>query len=1255
LNARPEHGGSRPATDSGASTRQARRLLLVLAILCAAGLLVASLAQARGVVGSFGGAGSGDGEIGSGAGVGVYGTTGDVYISDGMTYRVDRFDADGNFELAFGWGVADGSDEFQICTSGCQAGTPGAAAGQFSENGPRSIAVDQSDGSVYVSDAANMRIQKFDEDGNFLRAFGWGVLDGSAELQACTTVCRAGIGGSGAGQLGEGQFDNPIAVDPTSGNLLMADPSAYRVQEFSPAGEFVRMFGADVDSGGGEGFEVCTVAASCKAGRAGEEVGAFGMLTNIGVDSDGMIYAADTYPPRVQRFTPSGGSLVPSLFPLPGEYPFGLVGPAMAVDPSTDHVVVFNMDSNFITYAIEVDAGGNEVDRYLGVVKASGFTALTFNPAGGRGYAVTSTSVYVIDAVARAEVSIAPATDVSATGATLHGTVNSHGSPAAEYHFEYSLDGATWVSTSTATAPADESQHQVSAQVSPPAGLEPGSSYSFRLVAEKPGSEPVISAEETFTTASTAPVVETVGSPFRTTTTARLDARVNPRGDATTYRFEWGPTTSYGNSAPADGAASAGDGQRSTLVSQQITALEPGSTYHYRVVATNGSGTTTGEDRTVTTRVSDQLSHGHLPGPPGSDRAYEQVSLPESGGNPVIAGYAFSDDGNRAIYQIAGGTPQSDNGTMLNQFFAERTANGWKSSLIWPSRGESTDAIWLQPAATDDLSQAMAENFNPGASTWLMGPGLKAKKLFYSPPEIAGYYHAASEDFSRFIMRMKGSPDPSVPVSGDQNFELYDVTTGTPRLFSFMPDGSVPTCGVPIDGNAFRLPNNYPRRDSHWISADGSRVFFPSSGSRPGCEDNGISLYMRDFDAEETVEVSGSPLSGPNCSPTFIKSTEEAAYFWTQSRLDPADNAPDAEGCAPLALSNGDVYRYVFSSGKRVCLTCGFGEPADVQTDTGNFGAGGRIAVAADDSRIYFSSPRRLVEGEGSVGAANLYRLNLESGEVAFVSPAGSPGDLAINLQAINADGTVITFPAAAAEMNALTGSDNGGFTQYYRYDDRDGSLVCASCPLDGSPAGEIDGTLVGEEQIGPNSTPLDDAGDFIFVTSTPLVGADQNTSKPGEAPVRGNDLYEWRDGRVLLVTSGKTSWDGSFASGPWVAGISPDGRDVFFTVADPLTPDAIDGFKRLYDARIGGGFEFPTPPPPCPLEVCQGEAKGAPVDPVPASTGFRGLGNVTPPKARHRKKCHRQGAKKRCVKKHVKKKGKNQAKRHAHKTGRTH
>lgn len=81
-------------------------------------------------------------------------------------------------------------------------------------------------------------------------------------------------------------------------------------------------------------------------------------------------------------------------------------------------------------------------------------------------------------------------------------------------------------------------------------------------------------------------------------TTATLRATVNPEKQATTYRFEWGPTAEYGN---VIGEGSAGSSFSDVAVSANLSGLEFGHVYHYRVRATNASGTTYGEDRTFVT------------------------------------------------------------------------------------------------------------------------------------------------------------------------------------------------------------------------------------------------------------------------------------------------------------------------------------------------------------------------------------------------------------------------------------------------------------------------------------------------------------------------------------------------------------------------------------------------------------------------------------------------------------------------------
>ncbi|HEY2479660.1 MAG TPA: hypothetical protein VGI17_13140 [Solirubrobacterales bacterium] len=82
---------------------------------------------------------------------------------------------------------------------------------------------------------------------------------------------------------------------------------------------------------------------------------------------------------------------------------------------------------------------------------------------------------------------------------------------------------------------------------------------------------------------------------------AILAGSVNPNGSATSYHFEWGLTSAYGNSTST---VSAGSGSSSEAVQSTIYGLAPNTTYHYRLVASNPSGTSQGADHTVNTETA---------------------------------------------------------------------------------------------------------------------------------------------------------------------------------------------------------------------------------------------------------------------------------------------------------------------------------------------------------------------------------------------------------------------------------------------------------------------------------------------------------------------------------------------------------------------------------------------------------------------------------------------------------------------------
>jgi len=95
-----------------------------------------------------------------------------------------------------------------------------------------------------------------------------------------------------------------------------------------------------------------------------------------------------------------------------------------------------------------------------------------------------------------------------------------------------------------------------------------------------------------------APAATTGGATAVTSNGAELSGQVDPNGEATSYYFEYGTTTRYGSRTPD---ASAGNGGNPRRVEGAISGLQPNTTYHYRLVASNPSGVNSGSDRSFRT------------------------------------------------------------------------------------------------------------------------------------------------------------------------------------------------------------------------------------------------------------------------------------------------------------------------------------------------------------------------------------------------------------------------------------------------------------------------------------------------------------------------------------------------------------------------------------------------------------------------------------------------------------------------------
>ncbi len=187
------------------------------------------------------------------------------------------------------------------------------------------------------------------------------------------------------------------------------------------------------------------------------------------------------------------------------------------------------------------------------------------------------------------------AESVTTGSAAITGTVNPSGE-ATTYHFEYGTTDAYGVSTPDQNLTAGTDPVAVRATIS---GLSSTTTYHYRVVATNAtGSH--AGADKTLRTATPAalPSVSSRAATGVAATGATLEASVNPRSLATSVRFEYGTSTSYGT-ATADQPIGAGGS--STVVRVAVGGLKPNTRYNFRPVATSAAGITRGSNRAFTT------------------------------------------------------------------------------------------------------------------------------------------------------------------------------------------------------------------------------------------------------------------------------------------------------------------------------------------------------------------------------------------------------------------------------------------------------------------------------------------------------------------------------------------------------------------------------------------------------------------------------------------------------------------------------
>jgi hypothetical protein len=1082
-----------------------------------------------------------------------------------------------------------------------------------------------------------------------------------------------------------------VAIDnsggATNGDILVAQQESHLVDVFSPTGAFLGQL------------------TQYKPGPAAE-----GSLTNLGlicgvaVDPSGSAYLGDfsngvhQYKQPVSPHNPltnadnsanftsvsnvctlAAGAGSTAGFVFVNRFLGGLFKVEVATGTSK-----YEVDTGATTVTVDPGTGrvfiakGNEVKEY----DASGASSATLRSTivvGSKvtGLAVDKTSgnVYVAregsnllevfsPLVVVPDVTNKPATAITATTATLKGEISAASGGSATCHFQYTTDaafqadkvipghdgfaGASSAPCSPAGPFTGSSTQVVSAAVS---ALSSETKYWFRLVGENASGQNKASPPLNFETLGK-PLITGVTASEVSTSSARITGEINPRGLPTTFTVQYVTEAVFNQSgylnATETPAKSVGSGPAFVPVSQQLSGLEAGTTYHFRIKASNEAGEATpSADRTFTTFPS---SSGLADG-----RAYEMVSPASKIGEvyPPVPPIGFSGtcnsctpgfdklkmpmqarpDGNVVAYE---GSPFSGGlASGANEYIAGRGASVWATTALSGPKFQDNEHQGFKAFSTD-LSRGILLQITPILSDdapsfegvgfanlylWSTGgtlqPLIEVEPPSRSPGTVStnkfrvNYAGAnagtqTSLPFSHVIFQANDAltgEEPLIapeapPLTANQT-NLYEWSDGQLHLVNVLPGNTTASPNAVIGGGLIPAGALSNFNFEHAISADGNRIFWSDASGQ---------VYVREG------------------------------------------------GTTTIKVNDPGKFLNASADGSKVLLTDGIVYDVDTEAKTdltsGQGGFEGSLGASEDLARIYFVSTKALTlpseenaNGEhAEEGKRNVY-LWEEGSVAAFIGqlPAENPGNgfgpikaAPINRTAqVTADGRYLAFMSTAK----LTGYDNSGCgsscLEVFDYDATTDSLHCASCnPSGEKPLGQSSlSTLYGLEEFFPQPENLttDGHGRVFFESQDVLSKQDTNGTI--------QDVYQWEpngvgsctraSGCVSLISSGTSPKDSQFVNS------TPSGNDVYFTTRQSLVKSDTDDLMDLYDARVGGGFEESTTAP-CAGEGCAAALPPTPSFQAPGSTSFNGPGNPKPAK-----KCKPNQVKKygKCVAKHKKKK----------------
>jgi hypothetical protein len=975
----------RETVTQGLETVKGLEALIAATAICCALMVTASSALAATPT-HFGEKGSGAGEFNEAAGAAVEQSSGDVYIADRNNNRIDKFDKEGHFLLAWGWGVADGKTEaLQTCTTTCLGGRDqspfeGTGAGQFAL--PEGVAVDNSlgtsHGDVYVLDPGNHRIQKFKPNGEFLLMFG-GEVNAKTHGDVCLDgeQCQAGVEPPEGTAAGPGEFKRlngrSVAVGPT-GDVYVGDEN--RIQRFSPGG-------------------VVEPAAQISLSTSG-------FVEDIAVDSTGDVYVKSSRLPGVRQYDAAGTKLGEPRdeLGLPEAITLGAAGELFVDDrePASAH------------HIIEYDSSGTQLSSFDAGSEGSGGRGIAYGENLNVIYVLNQGAVRLVTPPPPGPLVLSTSAEaVEPTSAALNATVNPEGPEPASYHFEYGTSTAYGESTAATLLTGGPFEDQAVPLPAAITGLQTRTTYHFRVVLSN-GTQTTDGPDQTFTTLPPV-LVDSESATQVSASSARLDAQLNPLGLQSEYHFEFGLSSSYEDSAPVPDVL-VGSGHGDVSVGLLVQGLSPNTTYHYRVVARNSLGSVEGEDHTFTTSGAPV---GVLP----DGRAWEMVSPQNKQGVSLEAiteegGVIQAAEDGGAVTYIAKASIEANpagNRSIANaQVISKRGPDGWSSKDI--TTAHESVAVFLGGSPSEyklfsgDLSAGIVEPLGAtplspqttertpyrresasGEYVPLVTAANAAEGVKFGGTELA----AASGVFEDGVEAVTASPDlshiilasPQPLTAGfvtNEERSLFELSGGKLQPVSILPGGeSTGEAGVPAG------VGDNERNVRGAVSSDGRRIVFETGGALH------FHLYQRDTVRDETVQLDvaqpGVPAESAGARFQAASADGSKVFFTDTARLTSDSTAKEAQP---------DLYECEVSSGPGP-LSCTLsdlsvdshpGESANVQERVLGVDEAGRY--------VYFAANGALAPGASAHecheagGLCNLYVYDTVAHQIKLVATLAS-------------------------------------------------------------------------------------------------------------------------------------------------------------------------------------------------------------------------------------------------------------------------